>query len=397
MNPLGKITLGLIGLKLNGPIGFLWGMLLGHLLIDNKILGDSIKNKLDFLAEQFRLNAPSIIIKYYDKLNTKYFGKIFGGLMGLILLGFIGFIIGFLFGHFLFDIRENQYSKKFTEQLDEFWYRNWGKVLGGLIGFLFSPVLGVFWGIIAGFFADMQRCENVFDTSKVNDIIASKKDWAKTNFIKIASKSREARNVIFIQSMAGLAAKVAAADGYVTEDENKYFKEIFSIDETDCKKFYETFKEAKNSKSGYQRYARQIKILFPNNVELYDQVIEGLFKIAASDKRISRKELDILQKISLTLGYPNSKFESFKRGFDTIEDEIIENSQLIEEFNTLGLKEDADIEEIKKKWKNLMSENHPDKLTAQGASQEEIENATNKVAQINAAYEKIIKVKEYTK
>lgn len=394
MNPLGKITLGLIGLKLNGPIGFLWGMLLGHLLIDSNFLSENIKKNLDFLAEQFRLNAPSVIVKYYDKLDTKYFGKIFGGLLGLCLLGFVGFLIGFLFGHFLFDIKDNPYSKKFTEQLDEFWYKNWGKILGGLIGFMFSPVLGVFWGVIAGFFADMQRCENVFDVSKVNEIITSKSSWAKSNFLKLASKSKEAKNVIFVQSMAGLAAKVASADGYVTEDEQEYFKEIFSIGDEDCNKFYETFKEAKSSNSGYQRYARQIKIIFPNNIDLYDQVIEGLFKITAADKRISRKELDLLRNISLTLGYPNSKFESLKRGFDTVEDDIIENSQLIEEFNILGLENDAGIDEIKKKWKKLLAENHPDKLTANGASDEEIENATNKVAQINAAYEKIMKVKK---
>jgi len=394
MNPLGKITLGLIGLKLNGPIGFLWGMLLGHLFVDSNFLSDSIKKSLEFLAEQFRLRAPSKIVKYYNKLNTGYFGKIFGSLMGLALLGFVGSLIGFLFGHFLFDTRENQYSKKFTEQLDEFWYKNWGKVLGGLIGFLFTPVLGVFWGVIAGFFADMQRCENVFDVSKVNEIISSKSDWAKNNFIRLASRSKEAKNVIFLQSMAGLAAKVAAADGYVTDDEKEYFKNIFSIDDKDCSKFYATFQHAKNSNSGYQRYARQIKILFPNNVELYDQVMEGLFKIAASDKRISRKELELLHNISLILGYPNSKYQSFKRGFDTIEDEMTENSMLIEEFSLLGLENDADIEEVKKKWKKLLSENHPDKLTANGSSQDEIDNATNKVAQINAAYEKIMKVKK---
>ncbi|UWN51968.1 Co-chaperone protein DjlA [Alcanivorax sp. ALC70] len=55
----------------------------------------------------------------------------------------------------------------------------------------------------------------------------------------------------------------------------------------------------------------------------------------------------------------------------------------------LGVAESASDQEVKKAYRKLMSENHPDKLAARGVPEEMIRMATEKTAEISKAYEMI--------
>ena len=65
MAPLGKFILAVIGLRLLGANGFLWGMLLGHLLIDKTRVISKIESALGQLDENIRLLLPYNISRYY--------------------------------------------------------------------------------------------------------------------------------------------------------------------------------------------------------------------------------------------------------------------------------------------------------------------------------------------
>ena len=58
-------------------------------------------------------------------------------------------------------------------------------------------------------------------------------------------------------------------------------------------------------------------------------------------------------------------------------------------YDVLGLSYDADMEEIKARWKKLIVIYHPDKLT--NASEKEIKIANKRMAEINLAYQEIVK------
>jgi DnaJ like chaperone protein len=55
----------------------------------------------------------------------------------------------------------------------------------------------------------------------------------------------------------------------------------------------------------------------------------------------------------------------------------------------LGVPRTAKAEELRAAWKRLMRENHPDSLAARGVSATLIARASNKVAEINAAWDRI--------
>ena len=55
----------------------------------------------------------------------------------------------------------------------------------------------------------------------------------------------------------------------------------------------------------------------------------------------------------------------------------------------LGVARSATPEELRARWKTLMRENHPDSLAARGVPKEFIAKATDRVARINAAWDRI--------
>ena len=59
----------------------------------------------------------------------------------------------------------------------------------------------------------------------------------------------------------------------------------------------------------------------------------------------------------------------------------------------LGVAPNADLNEIKKAWRELVRKNHPDKLISQGLPDEFLEAATERLNLINAAYKSMIKRK----
>ena len=59
----------------------------------------------------------------------------------------------------------------------------------------------------------------------------------------------------------------------------------------------------------------------------------------------------------------------------------------------LGVAQNADLNEIKKAWRELVRKNHPDKLISQGLPDEFLEAATERLHLINAAYKSMIKHK----
>ena len=62
----------------------------------------------------------------------------------------------------------------------------------------------------------------------------------------------------FIQAMAGLAAKVAKADGQVTEEEVRAFKKAFAVKQEENSKVAKVFNKAKTSSEGIEKYTQQL-------------------------------------------------------------------------------------------------------------------------------------------
>ena len=386
MTPLGKLTLAVIGLRLFGAAGFLWGMFFGHVLIDRTLVKTIIKQKFSQLDDTIRLMLPFRFYRSYNYLIEHVLGKLWGVILGGLTFGWVGVAVLGILGHLLFDCQKCKSCKEWRYAFEDFWNVNLGKIFGGLIGFTCKSKLLLFIGVILGFFFDSFRLEGGLRTKlKLGPVLNF---WSKINPLKLALRSQEARDVSFVQSMAGLAAKISKADGAVSENEIRTFKKLFNTDKNP--KIARIFNEAKQSTAGYQAYEKQLKILSRDNLDMKESIIENLFKIAVVDGEILSDEMEMLEDIANIIELPQGNYTIIKDRFVFKPS----NETLQDYYEVLGVFYNASDKEIKRRWKELINQYHPDLAQAKGASAREIEACTLKMAEINNAYEHIIKSRQ---
>jgi DnaJ like chaperone protein len=98
-------------------------------------------------------------------------------------------------------------------------------------------------------------------------------------------------------------------------------------------------------------------------------------------------ELPVLQGIHLRFGLDALAWERAKGGQPG--QAALKAREAEDAYAVLGLTPAATDEEVRLAWRRLMRENHPDGLAARGVPPEFVERATRKVAEINAAWDRI--------
>ena len=116
----------------------------------------------------------------------------------------------------------------------------------------------------------------------------------------------------------------------------------------------------------------------------YRELLELLFFIAKADGKISSPEWEYLSSVSTIFGFDENEFHRMADIYGSGEGAA---------HVILGVSPDADLNEIKKAWRELVRKNHPDKLISQGLPDEFLEAATERLHLINAAYKSMIKHK----
>lgn len=383
MSPLGKFTLALLGLRCFGAEGFFIGLFAGHMLIDRTLLIKALEKRLSLVDDNIRLLLPYKYYRYYNRIDGNFWGKLWGLLLGSVLWGVNGFILLFIIGHFTFDTPNSRHARKFRKKLDHFFDNNWGKIAGAVIGFVCESRILLFAGVIIGFFADYYRMEQA-------SLLPGgmwRCFWARINPLRLWRHSKEARHVSYIRSMAGLAAKVAKADGQVSENEIRMFKHLFVIKQEETSQVAKVFNEAKSSAGGFEKYAGQLKRLSRGNLNLKENVIDNLLRIAKADGEIAAEALEMLRSVAEIIELPEGNFEVLYGMYKP----RAKNSSMQNWYEVLGVLCNASECEVKRRWKELINLYHPDRLQAQGGSAEEIKLATQKMAEINNAYQMIMK------
>lgn len=383
MSPLGKLTFSLIGFRFLGIDGLLCGLFLGHMFIDKTHLIRYIERQINRLDDYIRIHLPYRYYRYYNRLDGNIWGKTFCSLLGLILFGLHGLIIMFFAGHIIFDMPQNPKIRKIKKNTDHFFDNNWGKILGALIGFvLHSPIL-IFVGLILGFIADFHRLEG----AKLIPFKFMQQYWQRINPLKLWRDAKVGEHRKYLETMAALSAIISETDNKISDKERKMFCHLFAIKPEQKTLISEIFENKAKHRFSYEKYAEILEQLTRFNDQLKESTMENLFKIAASEEFISEDKMRILKKTSKIIDLNDRSFALLKQQFTP---KPI-NKKLAKHYDILGLSQDADLAEIKTRWKKLIVIYHPDKLSE--ASEKEIKVATQRMAEINLAYQEIIKAK----
>lgn len=129
---------------------------------------------------------------------------------------------------------------------------------------------------------------------------------------------------------------------------------------------------------------------------LIQMFLEIQLQAAYADGVMHPAEKDVLARICEHLGIPASQLdrleEMLRAGFGRPDyDPATTRTSLKDAYRLLGVDESVSDAELKKCYRRLMSQHHPDKLVAKGLPEQMIADATAKTQQIKAAYELIRK------
>ena len=189
------------------------------------------------------------------------------------------------------------------------------------------------------------------------------------------------RQVAFSVAMIALSAKMAKADGVVTGEEEAAFRNLFVLPRGEARNVDRLFDLAKRDVAGYESYAARIAAIYGEDREGLGDVIDGLFAIAKADGAVHDAEYAYLEHVASIFGIVGADFERIAaRHVVTAEGDP---------YLILGVERSMSFAEIRKHYRKLVAENHPDKLIARGVPEECIAIATGRLAAINRAYERI--------
>lgn len=188
-------------------------------------------------------------------------------------------------------------------------------------------------------------------------------------------------DVGFTAAVIGLAAKMARADGIVSANEVEAAKLVFQPPPGEESAFRRVFALAKQTQLGFESYARQIGRRYRARPCLLEDVLDGLFHIAAADGTVTPAELAYLRAVSDHFGFSELEFRRIKASNLGAEPG--------DPYAALGLLPGADLDEARRAWRRLVAENHPDRLHARGAPAAFVRIAEEKTAALNEAFSRI--------
>ncbi len=219
--------------------------------------------------------------------------------------------------------------------------------------------------------------------------------YAKNKLRKISSSKelfRESELGLFI----ALVAKVAKADGRVQELEAQLIgmmfddiSKIFPDKERTKNILKEIFNEEKEKDGDTKEIAASLNKLLGRSRLKRKQFVEFLIQLAFIDNGISSDEDRVLREIIDELNITSDEYATMLSKFEKMMKNKHQTMSIEEAYKILGVDESDEMNHIKKTYRKLVRQYHPDIIKSQDKDELYMEEATAKTQEINQAYERI--------
>ncbi|STX29477.1 DNA binding protein DnaJ, heat shock protein [Legionella beliardensis] len=272
----------------------------------------------------------------------------------------------------------------------------WGKILGCFFGYLIAGPPGALFGILIG---------NFFDRGLAAHF--TRPHWSYYD------EKRRSVQKIFFQATFTVMGYVAKADGRVSENEIQMARQLMSEmrlsreQQVLAKRF---FNQGKDKHFNLDTMTSTLRSACQDNPQLLKLFMDIQYRSAQVDGLTERK-VEVLDSVFIRLGFAPLRqqyrfYEDFhyRRHTRSSSSSQQQNSSyqgnynhqtstapnsLAQAYAILEISSSATKQEVKKAYRRLISQNHPDKLIAQGLPEEMIKMANDKTQKITKAYEQI--------
>jgi DnaJ like chaperone protein len=258
---------------------------------------------------------------------------------------------------------------------------NTGKIIGGLIGFMvagpFTALLGVFVGHqfdkgLGGVLRPMSAQEQALIRSS------------------------------YFETLFGLLGHLAKSDGRISKVEIAQAEALMAnmgLDASSRRAAIELFQQGSKADFSVDQTMAQFNSVCGRQQGLKRSLLNYLLALAMADGELHPAEQDVLQTVARHLGFSAALFKKFIemvkaqsqfRGSGQQSQRASTRSQLDSAYTALGVKASSTDGQVKKAYRKLISENHPDKLIGQGMPEDMVKLATERTQEIQTAYDYIV-------
>jgi len=220
-------------------------------------------------------------------------------------------------------------------------------------------------------------------------------DYSKEAF-KNFSVSYEALKNSELGLFVALVAKVAKADGKVDALEAQLvgimfddISAVFPEPEKTKDILKRIFEEEKQHRNNIESIAQQLATAIRRDKAKQQQFMGFLIQLAFVDGEVSASEEEILQTIAQALEFDPNLYHKIFDQFESMMANMTPQNSINDAYKILGVSPDDDMATIKKAYRKLVRQYHPDIIKSQGKGEEYMKEATAKTQEINQAYEMI--------
>jgi len=243
-----------------------------------------------------------------------------------------------------------------------------GKAVGGTIGFAMGGPLGAVAGAVFG---------HMFDGSDEKLQLIGERSPG--------SAGEQAQMAFFVASFSMLA-KLAKADGGVTDAEmqsiRQFMAQDLNLNAQSRQAAEQIFQAALQTPQSFDAFAGQFYQHFARQPQLLELMIDILFRVSVADGALHESEEQlILSAVRI--------FHLTETDYQKIKSRYIKNTEKF--YAALGCSSSDSNDTIKKQYRKLVRDYHPDTIAAKGLPEEFEKFANDKFREIQEAYEAVSK------
>lgn len=270
-----------------------------------------------------------------------------------------------------------------------------GKVLGSTFGFFIGGPLGAALGAVLGHQVD----RNLGDASLLE--------------ADPTSDSQQRMQMAFFTATFTVMGHLAKADGRVTEEEIATAREIMGrlgLSADMRKTAISLFNDGKQTDFPLDATLEQFRSECHTRYPLFRMFLQCQMEEALADGPLNQAEERLLLYFCERLRFPRFEYHTLRARMEA-EQRFARSGRrhqwgrrdipdsraltLAEAYRLLGVDADTAEPEIKRAYRKLISQHHPDKLQAKGLPDSAVRAATEKTQQIRKAYEAIAKARKF--
>jgi len=249
----------------------------------------------------------------------------------------------------------------------------WGKLIGGTFGFMIGGPLGAVMGAALGHNFD----QGIHNLSGQDGVYHNRQYRIQT---------------AFFTATFSVMGHICKADGRVTKDEIKIARQIMDqmeLNPDQKKAAMALFNEGKKTGFPLDDVMAQLKNEIGHRLTLKRMFIEIQCLAAVADNTIHPDEKNLLIQACDVLGFSRYQLESILSSVIAGVHPHDSKNNIEDAYHILGIQKSANDSDVKKAYRRLMSQHHPDKLVSKGLPEEMVKIATERTHEIRKAYELI--------